>query len=54
MKGLMEAARAHGLRSIEGEILADNARMLELMKSLGFSIRTAPYDAGLKLVERWL
>lgn len=54
MKGLMDAARNHGLRAIEGEILADNTRMLALMKSLGFSIRTAPYDATIKVVEHWL
>jgi acetyltransferase len=54
MKGLMEAARSQGLRSIEGEILADNHRMIELMESLGFSSRPDPSDAGLRLVERWL
>jgi len=54
MKGLMEAARSQGLRSIEGEILADNHRMIELMESLGFSSRPDPSDPGLRLVERWL
>lgn len=54
MKGLMEAARGQGLRSIEGEILADNYRMLDLMKSLGFSVRHDPNDEGIKLVECWL
>lgn len=33
---------------------SDNTRMLALMKSLGFSIRTAPYDPTLKVVEHWL
>ena len=54
MKGLMEAARSQGLRSIEGEILADNHRMIELMEALGFSSRPDPNDPGLRLVEHWL
>ena len=54
MKGLMEAARSQGLRSIEGAILADNRRMLDLMESLGFSIRSDPDDEGLRQVECWL
>lgn len=54
MKRLMEAAREHGLKSIEGEVLADNTRMLSLMKSLDFSLQTAPYDPAIKLAERWL
>jgi acetyltransferase len=54
MKGLMEAARGQGLRSIEGEILADNHRMMRLMQSLGFSIRPDPNDEGIRLVECWL
>ncbi|MCB1489119.1 MAG: bifunctional acetate--CoA ligase family protein/GNAT family N-acetyltransferase [Bauldia sp.] len=54
MKGLMEAARSQGLRVIEGAILADNRRMLDLMASLGFSIRTDPDDDSLRQVECWL
>lgn len=54
MEGLMEAARYHRLTTIEGAVLADNAEMLELMKSLGFSIRRDPDDARLRLVEHWL
>lgn len=54
MKGLMEAARGRGLRSIEGEILADNHTMLKLMDSLGFSARPDPNDQQIRLVERWL
>jgi acetyltransferase len=54
MKGLMDAARGQGLRAIEGEILADNHRMLELMASLGFSARPDPDDPALRQVECWL
>ncbi len=54
METLMEAARNHGVRVIEGEVLSDNHRMLSLMQQLGFSISGAPDDPGVKNVERWL
>ncbi len=54
MKGLMESARYHGLKTIEGAVLADNRDMLALMKSLGFSVKHAADDESLRAVERWL
>ncbi len=54
MEALMEAARSRGIRLIEGEVLADNHRMLSLMERLGFSIRASKEDSGIKLVERWI
>lgn len=54
MEALMEAARTHGIRVIEGEVLADNQRMLSLVRGLGFSVRPSPDDPGLRIVERWL
>jgi len=54
METLMEAARNHGVRVIEGEVLSDNHRMLSLMQQLGFSISGTPDDPGVKNVERWL
>jgi len=54
MKALMETARNRGLRMIEGEVLADNSRMLSLMRNLGFSVHTSPEDASIKVVERRL
>ena len=54
MEALMESARNRGIRTIEGEVLADNHRMLSLMKNLGFAIRTSADDTGIKIVERWL
>ncbi len=54
MEALMEAARSQGIRVIEGEVLADNQRMLSLMRRLGFSVRPSPEDPGIKIVERWL
>ena len=49
MKGLMEAARGQGLRAIEGEILADNRPMLELMEIIDTPGNSDPNMA----VETW-
>ncbi|MBI1907137.1 MAG: GNAT family N-acetyltransferase [Rhodocyclales bacterium] len=38
MRGLMEAAREQGLRSIRGLVMADNEPMLALMESLDFIV----------------
>lgn len=54
MKALMEAARDHGLTSIEGSVLARNQPMLDLMKELGFSIQTFASDSDVVQVERSL
>ncbi len=44
MKALIAAARAKGLSTIAGVVLAENAPMLQLMRELGFSIRPSPED----------
>lgn len=54
MKLLMQAARDHGLTSIEGSVLARNQPMLDLMKDLGFSVRTNAAENDIVLVERQL
>jgi len=54
MEALMEAARTQGIRVIEGDVLADNQRMLSLMHSLGFAVRPSLEDPGIRVVERWL
>jgi hypothetical protein len=33
-------------------VLADNGKMLQLMRSLGFTIKNSPDDPGLKRVEK--
>lgn len=42
MAALVEAARAHGYRSIEGLVLAENADMLDFVKRLDFEVHTIP------------
>ncbi len=50
MHKLMDCARAAGLAVIEGDVLADNHAMLELVKGLGFSVGASPNDATLRHV----
>jgi len=54
MDAMMEAARGHSVQVVEGEVLANNRRMLSLMQELGFSITTSSEDPSIRRVERWL
>ncbi|MDT8991141.1 bifunctional acetate--CoA ligase family protein/GNAT family N-acetyltransferase [Curvibacter sp. APW13] len=54
MLSIMDFAREKGLTEIEGLVLANNANMLKLMKSLGFSIKTYADDPDFKLVTHLL
>ena len=50
MRNLMEVARDRDLDVMEGQVLRDNKKMLELMDSLGFEISTDPDDNSIKHV----
>jgi acetyltransferase len=50
MRNLMEVARDRELEIMEGQVLSDNKRMLELMKSLKFKIEMDPEDSAIKRV----
>lgn len=54
MEAMMEAARGHGVRVVEGEVMSNNHRMLSLMRELGFSLNRVPDDPSIRHVERWL
>jgi acetyltransferase len=54
MTQLMEAAKARGIKTMEGEILANNAQMLSLCRTLGFTVHTSPEDVNVKVVHRTL
>ncbi|MBN7795235.1 bifunctional acetyl coenzyme A synthetase (ADP forming), alpha domain/GNAT family N-acetyltransferase [Parahaliea mediterranea] len=54
MQRLMALAREHGFREIEGEVLAENAKMLQLCRRLGFSIHRSAQDAEVMAVRRAL
>jgi acetyltransferase len=50
----MEIARSRGLDMIEGEVLADNHRMLEMVKKMGFHVQMAVDDPTIRNVSRSL
>jgi acetyltransferase len=54
MLSIIEAARAKGLTEIIGLILANNASMLRLMTSLGFTLAPFPEDPDFKLATKAL
>lgn len=51
MQNLMEIARDNDLERIEGSVLSNNFKMLDLMTSLNFRIDNDPDDPGIKQVE---
>ena len=54
MQALLNAAEEHGIKRIEGLVLNNNQRMLELMHSLGFETSSAPEDPTLRRVVKQL
>ncbi len=54
MESIMDVAREKGLAEIEGLILANNAPMLKLMKSLGFAIKRYAEDPDFKIATHTL
>jgi acetyltransferase len=50
----METARDRGLERMQGEVLRDNFKMLELIKNLNFQIQNHPEDINIKQVETLL
>jgi acetyltransferase len=54
MEATIECAREKLYRTMVGDVLADNHKMLKLMTRLGFSIMPHPDDNGLKRVTRLL
>lgn len=54
MQALIGHARARGLKRIEGFVLSTNAKMLELMRELGFESRTSADDPTNRVVTMQL
>ena len=52
MRRLLAWAPRHGVREVIGEILAENAAMIDLARHLGFSLLHPPEDA--QIVKAWL
>jgi GNAT superfamily N-acetyltransferase len=51
LEALIETARAHGWRSMEGYVLSVNTPMRRLARSLGFVDRQCPGDATLRVMS---
>ncbi len=54
MTHLIGAARALGMKRLVGNVLAENTRMLELARSLGFESSHDPAEPGVVRVEKSL
>ncbi len=54
MYSLMNAARAKGLKTMQGEVLTANHNMLRLVRGLHFTTRVDPDDQGITLVSKTL
>ena len=51
MQMLIEYARDEGLKSIQGEVLAENTTMLQMCKELGFASSENPADPTVRIVK---
>ena len=51
MQMIIEYARAEGLKTIEGQVLAENTAMLAMCKELGFEIAADPGDPEACIVK---
>jgi acetyltransferase len=50
MRLMIEWAKAEGLHEVEGQVLRENTTMLDMCRSLGFSIRVDPDDPEIRVV----
>jgi acetyltransferase len=50
MKDLMDVARDRDLSEMEGQVLSNNKKMLDLVRTLGFRVSNDPDDASIKQV----
>jgi acetyltransferase len=54
MRALIHHAREHGIKRMDGFILAVNTKMFALMRSLGFESRVDPEDSTLRIFSKQL
>lgn len=54
MNCLFDAARAKGIKVMEGEVLAANRSMLELVRRLGFAVSASQEDVAVKRIVKQL
>ncbi len=51
MQKLMEIARVRGFEKMQGEIISNNHKMIELIQSLNFQLKKSPDDPGIVEAE---
>jgi acetyltransferase len=51
LRALIQGAGTRGLTRMEGFVLAENTRMLGLVRRLGFTVQTDPDDATVMIVR---
>ena len=51
---IIDAAKEKNFQTLEGEVLANNTKMLHLMRKLGFSQKTKPDEPGVVVVTKAL
>jgi RimJ/RimL family protein N-acetyltransferase len=51
MKHMIAYAKEHGLKTVSGQVLAENTTMLQMCGELGFHSTDDPNERGVKLVE---
>jgi acetyltransferase len=51
MELMIEYSRAEGLRLIRGEVLQENATMLQMCRKLGFQVAIDPEDTSIAVVK---
>jgi acetyltransferase len=54
MGSLIDAARSKGLRTMEGEVLANNHEMLKLVATLGFTVVASQKDSSIMNITKVL
>ncbi|HJV93350.1 MAG TPA: GNAT family N-acetyltransferase [Azonexus sp.] len=54
MAALIDCARQAGYRTMVGDVLSSNAKMLRLMESFGFSVLPHPEDRSAKRIVKML
>jgi len=52
MGSLIDAARSKGLKTMEGEVLASNHKMLKLVETLGFTVVASQGDPSIKKITK--
>jgi len=51
MQHVIDYARGKGLKSVRGQVLAENTTMLQMCEELGFAVSDDPNERGIKTVD---